>query len=73
MRERKTIPTVQNAEPSIHAWLDMDRNVLVEVTPEEKAHLVESSLLPDEMKTVVGVRPIQALKQSALSSMSLKR
>jgi|HubBroStandDraft_6_1064221.scaffolds.fasta_scaffold124601_2 hypothetical protein len=48
MRKRKAIPTPQNAEPSNHAWLDMDRNVLVEVTSEEKAHPIESALLPDE-------------------------
>jgi hypothetical protein len=48
MRKRKAIPTPQNAEPTNHAWLDMDRNVLVEVTSEEKAHPIESALLPDE-------------------------
>ena len=48
MRKRKTIPTLQNAKPSNHAWLDMDRNVLVEVTSEEKAYPIESALLPHE-------------------------
>ena len=48
MRKRKTIPTLHNAEPSNHAWLDMDRNVLVEVTSEEKAYPIESALLPHE-------------------------
>jgi hypothetical protein len=48
MRKRQTIPTLQNAEPSNQAWLDMDRNVLVEVTSEEKAYPIESALLPDE-------------------------
>jgi hypothetical protein len=41
MRKRETIPTLQNTEPFSHAWLDMDRNVLVEVTSEEKAHPVD--------------------------------
>ena len=43
--------TLQNAEPSNEAnevWLEMDRNVLVEVTSEEKAYPIESALLPGE-------------------------
>jgi hypothetical protein len=48
MRKRQTIPTLQNAEPSNQAWLDMDRNVMVEVTSEEKAYPIESALLPQE-------------------------
>lgn len=48
MRKRQLIPTLQGAEPSDQAWLDMDRNVLVEVTSEEKAYPIESALLADE-------------------------
>jgi hypothetical protein len=48
MRKRQIILTLQNAEPSNQAWLDMDRNVLVEVTSEEKAYPIESALLPNE-------------------------
>ena len=48
MRKRHISPTLRGAEPSDQAWLDMDRNVLVEVTSEEKAHPIESALLPDE-------------------------
>jgi len=48
VRKRQIIPTLQGAEPSDQAWLDMDRNVLVEVTSEEKAYPIESVLLPDE-------------------------
>lgn len=48
MRKRQTIPTLQNAESSNQAWLDMDRNVMVEVTSEEKAYPIESALLPQE-------------------------
>ncbi len=48
MRKRQIIPTLQSAEPSNQASLDMDRNVLVEVTSEEKAYPIESALLPDE-------------------------
>jgi hypothetical protein len=48
MRKRQIIPTLQGAELPGEAWLDMDRNVLVEVTSEEKACPIESALLPDE-------------------------
>ena len=48
MRKRQIAPTLQRAEPSDEAWLDMDRNVLVEVTSEENAYPIESALLPDE-------------------------
>jgi hypothetical protein len=48
MRKRQIIPTLQGAEPSDEAWLDMDRNVLVEVTSEEEACPIESALQPDE-------------------------
>jgi hypothetical protein len=48
MRKRQIIPTLQGAEPSDEAWRDMDSNVLVEVTSEEKACPIESALLPDE-------------------------
>jgi hypothetical protein len=48
VRKRQIIPTLQRAEPSNQAWLDMDRNVLVEVTSEEKAYPIESALLPSE-------------------------
>ena len=48
MRKHQIIPTLQSAEPSNQAWLDMDRNVLVEVTSEEKEYPIESALLPDE-------------------------
>jgi hypothetical protein len=48
MRKRQIISTLQSAEPFNQAWLDMDRNVLVEVTSEEKAYPIESALLPDE-------------------------
>jgi hypothetical protein len=48
MRKRQIIRTLQGAEPSDEAWLDMDRNVLVEVTSEEKAWPIESALQPDE-------------------------
>ncbi len=48
MRKRHISPTLRSAEPSDQAWLDMGRTVLVEVTSEEKAHSIESALLPDE-------------------------
>jgi hypothetical protein len=48
MRKRQIIPTLQGAEPSDQAWLDMDRNVLVEVTSEEIGYPIESALLLDE-------------------------
>jgi len=48
MRKRQIIPTLRSAEPSNQTWLDMDRNVLVEVTSEEKEHPIESALLPDD-------------------------
>ena len=48
MRKRQIISTLQSAEPFNQAWLDMDRNVLVEVTSEEKGYPIESALLPDE-------------------------
>jgi hypothetical protein len=48
MRKRQISPTLQGAELSDEAWLDMDRNVSVEVTSEEKACPIESALLPDE-------------------------
>jgi hypothetical protein len=48
MRKNQISPTLQSAEPSNQTWLDMDRNVLVEVTSEEKAYPIESALLPDE-------------------------
>ncbi len=48
MRKRQIAPTLQGAELSNEAWLDMDRNVLVEVTSEEKACPIESALLADE-------------------------
>jgi hypothetical protein len=48
MRKRQILPTLQGAEPFDQAWLDMDRNVLVEVTSEEEAYPIESALLPDE-------------------------
>jgi hypothetical protein len=47
MRKRQIIPTLPGAEPSNQTWLDMDRNVLVEVTSEEKEHPIESALLPE--------------------------
>ena len=47
MRKRQIIPT-QDAGASDQVWLDMDRNVLVEVTSEEAAYPIESALLPDE-------------------------
>jgi hypothetical protein len=48
MRKRQIVPTVQSVGPSSQAWLDLDRDVLVEVTSEEKTHPIESALLPDE-------------------------
>jgi hypothetical protein len=45
MRKRHIRPTLQGAGPSDQAWLDMSRNVLVEVTSEEKTHPIESALL----------------------------
>lgn len=48
MRKRQIAPTLQGAEPSDEAWLDMDCNVLVEVTSEEKACPIECALHPDE-------------------------
>jgi hypothetical protein len=48
MRKRQIVPTIQVVEPSNQAWLDLDRNVLVEVTSEQKAYPIESALLPDE-------------------------
>jgi hypothetical protein len=48
MRKRQIVPTVEGAEPSDQVWLDMDRNVLVEVTSEEKGYPIESALLPHE-------------------------
>ena len=48
MRKRQIISTLQSAEPFNQAWLDMDRNVLVEVTSEEKGYPIKSALLPDE-------------------------
>jgi hypothetical protein len=48
MRKRQIISTLQSAEPPNQAWLDMDRNVVVEVTSEEKGYPIESALLPDE-------------------------
>ena len=47
MRKRQIILT-QGAGTPDQVWLDMDRNVLVEVTSEEKAYPIESALLPDE-------------------------
>jgi hypothetical protein len=48
MRKRQIIPPLQGAEPPGEAWLDSDRNVLVEVTSEEEACPIESAPLPDE-------------------------
>jgi hypothetical protein len=48
MRKRQIIPTLQGAEPSDQVWLDMDRNVLVEVTSEETGCPIESALLAHE-------------------------
>ncbi len=48
MRKRQISLTLQGAELSDEAWLDMDRNVSVEVTSEEKACPIEAALLPDE-------------------------
>jgi hypothetical protein len=48
MRKRQIASTLQSPEPCYEAWLDMNRNVLVEVTSEEKAYPIESALLPDE-------------------------
>jgi len=48
MRKRHISPALRSAEPSDQAWLDMGRNVLVEVMSEEKAYPIESALLPDE-------------------------
>jgi hypothetical protein len=48
MRKRQNIPTLQGTEPSDEGCLAMDRDVLVEVTSEEKAYPIESALLPDE-------------------------
>jgi hypothetical protein len=48
MRKRQIIPILQGAHPSDQAWLDMDRNILVEVTSEEKGCPIESALPPDE-------------------------
>jgi hypothetical protein len=48
MRKRQIISTLQGAEPSDQVWLDMDRNVLVEVTSEEKGCPIESALLPHD-------------------------
>jgi hypothetical protein len=43
MRKRQIVTTLQSDEPSNEAWLDMNRNVLVEVTSEEKAYPIESA------------------------------
>jgi hypothetical protein len=51
MRKREIIPNQQSPEPSGEVWLDLGRNVLVEVTSEEKAYPIESALLPDENET----------------------
>jgi hypothetical protein len=48
MRKRQIRPILQSAGPSDRAWLDLADNALVEVTSEEKAHPIESALLPDE-------------------------
>jgi hypothetical protein len=48
MRKRQIVATILSVEPSNQVWLDLDRNVLVEVTSEEKAYPIEAALLPDE-------------------------
>ena len=48
MRKRQITPTRQSAEPSNQAWLDMGRNVLVEVTSEERVCPIESAVLPEQ-------------------------
>jgi hypothetical protein len=52
MRKRQIVATLQSDEPSNEAWLDMNRNVLVEVTSEEKAYPIESALLLDDAENV---------------------
>ena len=52
MRKRQIVATLQSDEPSNEAWLDMNRNVLVEVTSEEKAYPIESALLLDDDENV---------------------
>jgi hypothetical protein len=48
MRKRQIVPTVRSVGPSSQAWLDLDRDVLVEVTSEEKTYPIESALLQEE-------------------------
>jgi hypothetical protein len=52
MRKRQIVATLQSDEPSNEAWLDMNRDVLVEVTSEEKAYPIESALLLDDDENV---------------------
>jgi hypothetical protein len=44
MRKRQ-ISTLQAAPPPGHAWLDLDRTALVEVTSEENGYPIESALI----------------------------
>jgi hypothetical protein len=48
MRKRQIRSTLQGAEASDRAWLDLGRTALVEFTSEDKAYPIESALLLDE-------------------------
>jgi hypothetical protein len=52
MRKRLTtpIPIPQDAPPLDEGWLDLDREVVVEVTSEEKEYPVEAALVLEEMR-----------------------
>ena len=53
MRKRKTIPTLQNAEPFNHDWLGMDRNVWARSHWKKKRTLLIS---PGKHRIKVGTR-----------------
>ena len=73
MRKRKTIPTLQNAEPLITLGWTWTAMFWLRSHRKKKRTQSNPPCYQMKMKTVVGVRPIQELRQSDLSSISLKR
>jgi len=57
MRKRQISTTPPTAPPSGHAWLDVERTALVEVTSEENGYPIESALLGAENQGWRAVNP----------------
>jgi hypothetical protein len=50
MRKQLFTPTPQGIRPTDEAWLDLDREAVVEVTSEQKDYPVEAALVAGEMR-----------------------